>query len=108
MRQFISQTLTAFTRLLYQRTILILTLLFIFGLAIALSNMWRLSFSLIKSQALQNSMLYAQAIREARTLYSDGAIDRIKADNINAAHKIIITDDYHSKKRAIPGDIHIV
>lgn len=102
MRQFISQTVTAFTRLLYKQTILVLTILFCVGLAIALSNMWRLSSSLIKSQALQNSALYAKAIKEARTLYSDGVVEHIKADNVNAAHKIIITDNYNSKKGAIP------
>lgn len=102
MRQFISQTVTAFTRLLYKQTILVLTLLFCVGLAVALSNMWRLSSSLIKSQALQNSALYAQAIKEARTLYSDAAVERLKVDNVSAAHKIIITDNYTSKKGAIP------
>lgn len=97
MRQLIAQALSTLIRLLYKQTILVLTLLFCVGIAIALSNMWRLSSNLIQSQALQNSMLYAKAIKEARTLYSDRAVDRIKS-----AHGITVTDDYASKSRAIP------
>ncbi|HEY9891138.1 MAG TPA: DUF3365 domain-containing protein, partial [Candidatus Sericytochromatia bacterium] len=97
MAQLISQTLGAFTRLLYKQTILILMLLFCVGISIALSNMWRLSSNLIKSQALQNSALYAQAIKEARTLYNDQAVDRL-----TSVHSIIVTDDYLTKKGAIP------
>ncbi len=97
MRQLISQALTALTRLLYQRTILILTLLFCAGVAAALWNMSRLSSNLIESQALQNAALYSQAIKEARTLYSTDAVDRVKA-----GHGIIITHDYANKEGAIP------
>lgn len=97
MRQLISQALTALTRLLYQRTILILTLLFCAGVAAALWNMSRLSSNLIESQALQNAALYSQAIKEARTLYSSDAVDRVKA-----GHGIIITHDYANKEGAIP------
>jgi class 3 adenylate cyclase len=97
MRQLISQAFAVFTRLLYKRTILILTLLFCAGLAAALWDMSRLSSNLIESQALQNSALYAQAIKEARTLYSSEAVDRLKA-----THGIIITHDYATKEAAIP------
>jgi adenylate cyclase len=97
MRQLIAQALSRLIRLLYQQTILVLTLLFCIGIAIALSNMWRLSSNLIQSQALQNSVLYAKAIKEARTLYSDRAVDRIKS-----THGITVTDDYDSKSSAIP------
>jgi class 3 adenylate cyclase len=97
MSQLISQALTALTRLLYQQTILILTLLFCTGVAAALWNMSRLSSNLIESQALQNAALYSQAIKEARTLYSTDAVDRVKA-----GHGIIITHDYATKEGAIP------
>jgi hypothetical protein len=43
MRQLISQAFAVFTRLLYKRTILILTLLFCAGLAAALWNISHLS-----------------------------------------------------------------
>ncbi len=97
MRQLISQAFAVFTRLLYKRTILILTLLFCAGLAAALWNISHLSMNLVESQALQNAALYAQAIKEARTLYSSEAVDRLKA-----THGIIITHDYATKEAAIP------
>ncbi|MGC1395956.1 MAG: adenylate/guanylate cyclase domain-containing protein [Coleofasciculaceae cyanobacterium] len=100
MRQLIAQAWSKFVSLLYKRTILILTLLFCVGIAIALSNMWRLSSNLIQSQAVQNSILYAKAIKEARTLYSDKVVDRIKS-----AHGITVSeedDDYYSKQGTIP------
>ena len=97
MRQLISKTLVGFTSPLYKRTILILTLMFCTGLAAALWNMSRLSSNLIESQALQNAALYAQAIKEARTLYSSEAVDRL-----GTAHGISITHDYAAKKGAIP------
>lgn len=97
MRQLLTQVLTVFTRLLYKQTILILTLLLCMGVAAALWNMSHLSMTLIESQALQNATLYAQAIKEARTLYSDRAVDRVKD-----SHGITITDAYETKDGAIP------
>src|SRR3712207_7987407 len=52
------------------------TTLFRSGVSGALWNMSRLSSSLIESQALQTAALYAQAIEEARTLYSSEAVKR--------------------------------
>jgi class 3 adenylate cyclase len=94
------QVWTILSNLLYKRTILILTLLFCAGVAASLWNTSRLSLSLVKSQALQNSELYARAIVEARTLYSDLAVERIKA--AQDLHGITITDNYTDKKQAIP------
>ncbi|HBB33622.1 MAG TPA: adenylate/guanylate cyclase, partial [Cyanobacteria bacterium UBA9273] len=96
MRQLIARVLGAFTSLLYQRTILVLTLLFCVGIAGALWNIHRLSQNLIKSQALQNASLYAQAIKESRTLYSSEVVNRIQP------HGITITHDYALKEAAIP------
>ena len=100
MRQLISNGLTAFTSLLYKRTILILTLLLCAGVTASLWNISHFSTNLIQSQALQNSALYARAINTARTLYSDAAVERIKA--APETHGIIFTDDYLSKQGAIP------
>lgn len=89
--------LNALLHLLNRRTILILTLLFCAGVAAALWNMSQLSSSLIYSQAEQNAMLYAQAIKYARTLYSSEAVDRIKP-----IPGVTITDDYTTIPGAIP------
>jgi adenylate cyclase len=97
MRQLISQAITAFNNLLYKYTILVLTLLFCIGLSAALWNMSRLSSNIIQSQALQNAALYAEASKEARTLYSDEVVNRAKA-----VPGVIVTHDYKNKKGAIP------
>ncbi len=65
-------------QLLNRRTILILTLLLCAGIAGALWNMAQLSSSLMRSQAVASTTLYAQAIQEARTLYNATVVDQIK------------------------------
>ncbi|MBW4651431.1 MAG: DUF3365 domain-containing protein [Kastovskya adunca ATA6-11-RM4] len=97
MRKLTAQARDAFIQLLYKRTILILAILFCAGVGVAMSNMSRLSSNLIESQALQNATLYADAIAEARTLYSVGAVNRL-AD----VHNVIITHDYATQENAIP------
>ncbi|MBD1910806.1 MULTISPECIES: adenylate/guanylate cyclase domain-containing protein [unclassified Leptolyngbya] len=84
-------------QLLTKRTITLLAILFIAGLAGALLNMSRLSSDLIESQAIQSSALYAQAIKEARTLYSNNAVSRVKE-----VHGISVTPDYANTPGAIP------
>lgn len=84
-------------QILNRRTILLLAILFIAGLAGALYNMSRLSSNLIQSQAVQSSALYAQAIKEARTLYSGSAVSRVKP-----VPGVTITHDYLSTPGAVP------
>jgi len=100
MHQFIAQTLAAFSRVFYKRTILILTLLLCAGVAGSSVHMYSFSMNLVRSQALQNARVYARSINEARTLYSDAAVNRIKA--AQGIHGIIFTDDYTAKEGAIP------
>jgi adenylate cyclase len=85
------------TQLINRRTILLLTLLFVAGLAGALVNMSRLSSDLIQSQAEQSSALYAQAIKEARTLYSSNAVSRAKE-----VDGVTVTHNYAGTPGAIP------
>jgi class 3 adenylate cyclase len=84
-------------QLLNRRTIALLAVLFVAGLAGAMLNMSRLSSDLIHSQAVQSSALYAQAIKEARTLYSNNAVSRIK--HLPNAQ---VTPDYATIPGAIP------
>jgi signal transduction histidine kinase len=84
-------------RLLTKHTILLLAILLISGFAAALFNMSNLSSDLIQSQAIQSSALYAQAIKEARTLYSKNVVTRVK--EVPGIH--VITD-YNSQLGGIP------
>ncbi len=87
----------ALTRLLYRRTILLLTLLLLAGSIAALWNMARLSTTLMESQATQSSRLYVQALQEARTFYSDRIIAPLRdVDGVEIHH------DLTKKPHSIP------
>ncbi|MGF1535186.1 MAG: adenylate/guanylate cyclase domain-containing protein [Elainellaceae cyanobacterium] len=85
------------TRLLYRRTISLLTLLLIAGSVAALWNMSRLSTTLMKAQAIQNSRMYVQALQEARTYYSARVLKSVKdVDGVEIHH------DQAEKPNSIP------
>ncbi len=85
------------THLLYRRTVLFLGILLFVSVVAALWNMSNLSVSLIKSQALQSSKLYAQSIEEARSLYSAEVVDVLEAK-----HGQSLTTDAQGKSGTIP------
>lgn len=97
MRQFLTHLGAIAMQLLYRRTIFVLTVIFCTGVATALWNMSHLSSRLIASQATDNAALYAEAITEARTLYSSEAVDRVEIQR-----DIPVTHDYLDRPGAIP------
>jgi adenylate cyclase len=97
MRQLISRCRAAISQFIYKGILLAVTILFCVGVGIAMANMYRLSSSLIESQALQNATLYAQAIKEARTLYSSDVLTPL-----NTANAINFTHDYNPTKVTVP------
>lgn len=97
MRQLISRIRVAISQFIYKGILLAVTILFCVGVGVAMANMYRLSSSLIESQALQNATLYAQAIKEARTLYSSDIITPL-----NTAEVINFTHDYNPTKVTVP------
>ena len=98
MRKLISRrSRAAISQLISKRILLGVTILFCVGVGVVMANMSRLSSSLIQSQALQNATLYAQAIKEARTLYSSDVVTPL-----NTAKAINFTHDYKPTKVTIP------
>lgn len=97
MDRLIAQGWKRLRQLLLKRIILVLTLMFCIGVGVALSNMSRLSSSLIEAQATQNAVLYTQSFNEAINLYSDAAVDRAKA-----IKGVDVTHTYLTKQGAIP------
>lgn len=97
MRQLISRSRAAISQLVYKQIILALTILFCVGVGIAMASMSELSSTLIESHALQNATLYAQSIKEARTLYSSDVINPL-----NSAKLINFTHDYNPTKTTVP------
>jgi adenylate cyclase len=63
---------------LQQHTVLVLAALFCLGVGIALAGMFSLSSSLVQSQAIGQTTLYAQALEEARSIYATEAVGRVK------------------------------
>jgi two-component system sensor histidine kinase/response regulator len=91
-----SQTWRTCVRLLYERTILALTLLFCVGGAGTLWHLSRLSSNLIKSAALEGTAWYSEALTEFSALYTSEVVVRAQTRGIEVTH------DYQAKKGAIP------
>ena len=82
--------------LFYERTILVLSLLFAFGIALVLLLISSLQSNLVESTALRNAELYSQALTEFRTLYTSEVVERLASAGIEVTH------DYETKEGAIP------
>ena len=95
-RLTVSRTWRTCLRLLYERTILILTLLFCAGGGGTLWHLSRLSSNLIKSAALEGTAWYSEALTEFGTLYTSEVVLRAQTRGIEVTH------DYRAKKGAIP------
>jgi len=88
-KKFYSRSLTKAVDFFKRRTIASLFLLFFAGISIAAINMIHLSSELINTQALQSSFLYADALQQARTLYNEAIVEKLKNDgsiNIDYNH----------------------
>jgi PAS domain S-box-containing protein len=83
-------------RLLHERTILVLTLLFCAGVVCMLWYVSHLQSNLIASTVLQDASLYSQALGEFRTLYTSEVVDAV------IKHGIEVTHDHAAKEGAIP------
>ena len=91
------RTATVFwARLLFDRTVLILSVMLGAGMVVALWSVRQLSLELAESTALQNAALYARSIEEFRTLYTSEVVTRA------SAHGMEITHDYADRDGAIP------
>ncbi len=97
MHQLISHSRTTVSQLISKSIILVVTILFCVGVAVAMTSMSDLSSTLIASQALQNATLYAQSIIEARTFYSSDVINPL-----NNAKTINFTHDENPTKITVP------
>jgi hypothetical protein len=83
-------------RLLHERTILVLIILFCIGIGCTLWYVSRLQSNLIASIALQDASLYSQALAEFRTLYTSEVVETVRQRGIKVTH------DYIDHAGAIP------
>ena len=91
-RLAVSRAWRTCVRLLYERTILVLTILFCAGGAITLWHLSHLSSNLIQSAALEGTGWYSEAMAEFRTLYTSEVVLRAQTGGIEVTH------DYQAKK----------
>jgi PAS domain S-box-containing protein len=95
-RQAVAHMIDRCVRLLHERTILVLTILFGIGVVCMLWYVSHLQANLIASTVLQDASLYSQALEEFRTLYTSEVVDAVRK------HGIEVTHDYASIEGAIP------
>src|SRR5215510_7219445 len=95
-RQAVAHTMAAGVRLLHERTILVLLLLFCLGMGCMLWHVSRLQSNLITSIALQDASFYAQALADFRTLYTSEVVETVRPRGIEVTH------DYMTHAGAIP------
>jgi len=81
-RQAVVHTVARCIRLLHERTILMLMLMFCLGVGCMLWDVSRLQSNLIASIALQDASLYAQALTEFRTLYTSEVVETVRPRGI--------------------------
>ena len=96
MRQVVANVLAGCGRLLHERIILVLALMFCAGVAGVLWRVSHVQSNLIAAIALQNASLYSQALAEFRTLYTSEVVNTV------TGHGIEVTHDYATKAGAIP------
>lgn len=85
-----------FVRLLHERTILVLTIMFCGGVGTTMWHFSRLSSKLIESTALQGMSVQSESLEELRTIYTSEVVERVRS------HGIEVTHDYRTKEGAIP------
>ena len=95
-RQAVANTLTRCVRLLHERPILLLIIMFCIGAGCMLWYVSHLQSNLIAAMALQDAALYAQALAEVRTLYTSEVVETVRKRGIEVTH------DYATRDGAIP------
>lgn len=76
--QIMNHTLARFMDPLYERMVLVLTVLFCSSLALMLLQVSQLQGDLIESMAVADSRVYTKALDDLRGLYSSEIVERVR------------------------------
>jgi len=95
-RQAVAKASAACVQLLYERTILVLTILLCAGVTVTLWYLAGLWSSLIESAALEGTSMHSESLEELRTIYTSEVVERVRSHGIEVSH------DYATKEGAIP------
>ncbi len=83
-------------RLLCERPIAVLSVLFVAAIAVIIWHTDRQQSILVKAQALQSAERLANSLTEFRTIYTSEVVERVRQQGITVTH------DYEHKEGAIP------
>jgi signal transduction histidine kinase len=92
----VAKVVLAGRRLLVQRPVVVVILMFLAAVAATLAHVRGLQSHLVSTQALQNAELLTEAVAEFRTVYTSEVVERIRPSGIE------ITHDYLLREGAIP------
>ncbi|MCZ6918535.1 MAG: DUF3365 domain-containing protein, partial [Gemmatimonadetes bacterium] len=87
---------TVLRNLIFERTILVLAVIFGAGIAVILWYVYLQQSRLIEAQAIQHAASLSQALGEFRTLYTAEVVERVRARGIEVTH------DFQDRDGAIP------
>jgi len=83
-------------RVLHERTVLVLSILFLAAIALVLWDLERFSSELNQKTALESAAQSVNTLREFRTLYTSEVVARVRSTDVEVVH------DYTKKPGAIP------
>ena len=92
----VNRTRTVLGNLIFERTILVLAVIFSAGIAVILSYVYLQQSRLIEAQATQHAAALSQALGEFRTLYTAEVVERVRTQGIEVTH------DFQDRDGAIP------
>lgn len=96
MRQGISKFVNRLARVMYERTMFVLVIMFTLGVTTILWDVSRVQSKLIQSTMLHDAALYTSVLAEFRALYTSDVVARVRPHGIEVSH------DYETKEKAIP------
>lgn len=95
-RQVMSTLHAMVVQLIFERTVLLLAVMFCLGVTATLWHLSHLSANLAEFGALQGTSLYSESLTELRTFYGSQVVDRVRPQGV------MVTHDYGSHEGAIP------
>ena len=95
-RGSVNRVRSGILHLVFERTILVLAVIFSAGIAVILSYVYQQQSRLIEAQASQHAAALSQALAEFRTLYTSEVVERVRARGIEVTH------NFQGRDGAIP------
>jgi two-component system, sensor histidine kinase and response regulator len=89
-------TLAGLVGWLYQRTVLVVSIVFLAAVIVTISHVYFLQRDLVDSAARQGTQLQADTLAALRSYYTSEVVERVRGHGVEVSH------DYRDKPNAIP------